>query len=1027
MAYATIDNLLDRLVETEDIDGLHKLAEILAEHSDKVQGDGEMAEHLELRDIDAFCRETGIEPDPAKEGVELLNLANRIANAIRLAEFRRDRRNRPELPTVVAEGDSWFLHQMITDTLDHLRKNRFNVRSMAAAGDTVANMLAGDGYVDILRDLGARVFLFCGGGNDFLGNGRIAKVLRKNDDSLPVEDLVNEPVFGKMLADVFAEYQKMLSILAKRLPEVLVFAPGYDYLAKIDKGPWLWPYLKKAGYSQERACDAIAVLLDRFNAGLADLDAENQNFTHVSVLDVVNRDGRNRGSWYDAIHPKAAGFGRVSDKLAGAIDQFLSTPVTEGASEAVFGAGLSPARPIRRIRLQLEKPREMREAIAQAYANPLESDFEAVKASVRNLPPESEWLCFRDPHVHKHIKDVLCLLGDPHRRGQTEEHVTNRMRTRPSAMTREGEFRLTDAMGTLALPEQELIEINLLEALFGRSEIEPVQMLLNGYKASRAIGRIQVVNQHGTHVGHGTGFMVAPGLLLTNQHVLEDAATARRSFLILDDEDNLDGTLIQKVRFRITDDVYWSSVDADYAFCSVELVNANGVNLENYGHLKLISESGKALNFEPVSIVQHPGGNPKAIAVRNSFIMGRVDSGVYYTTDTLPGSSGAAVFNTEWQVVALHHRYVPHPTIRDGVLANRGVRISHIYSDLLKERGRGNSQAEAILQRLLTDQPGSQGPAEIDHQPDLDNQVETGTYAGLSTAEFRVATTTGVEDFEPDLPLPEALILDTAETLLADETAILGRLGPEGYRFIVAHEVSSKATYEQKLTHPILPGAASGVTIGIGYDLGYKTREEFRANWGDLLSEADLRALEACLGRTKANAAAVLPGVRHVTVPFEAAVKVFERHSLPKVYGQLQRHFGKPALEVLSGECLAALMSLTFNRGPSFQAHGKRYREMRLIRTAIRSGRLSEIPSLIRSMKRLWQGLPNVRGLLRRREEEADLFEAGLVSLSRSDLPAAAETNPNSPPFDEVDVDLDQVRTFLDSSSIPPTLSGSNA
>jgi len=39
----------------------------------------------------------------------------------------------------------------------------------------------------------------------------------------------------------------------------------------------------------------------------------------------------------------------------------------------------------------------------------------------------------------------------------------------------------------------------------------------------------------------------------------------------------------------------------------------------------------------------------------------------------------------------------------------------------------------------------------------------------------------------------------------------------------------------------------------------------------------------------------------------------------------------------------------------------------------------SKIPGEIRSMKRIWDGDPKMRGLLVRRDLEADLFEKGLV------------------------------------------------
>ncbi len=76
------------------------------------------------------------------------------------------------------------------------------------------------------------------------------------------------------------------------------------------------------------------------------------------------------------------------------------------------------------------------------------------------------------------------------------------------------------------------------------------------------------------------------------------------------------------------------------------------------------------------------------------------------STDTEPGSSGAPVFNDQWQVVALHHKAVPAPLKKrprsdsdPEWLANEGVRISAIFN--LLERNRfEDDNARLALDRL---------------------------------------------------------------------------------------------------------------------------------------------------------------------------------------------------------------------------------------------------------------------------------------------------------------------------------------
>lgn len=581
----TLEEMLDQLVETENVEELKRLAQVVRAHGKPEQKPGEMAEHIEVAETQALVKELGLDPDVATESAGLLNMANRIAHALRLSEFRRDRRDRPHLSTIVAEGDSWFLHQMITDTLDHLREERFNVRSMAAAGDTVENMLSSGRFVSVLKNERARVFLFSGGGNDLLGGGRIRQVLHAHNAGVPATELINEAGFEPLLTDVLNGYRRLLATLSTHLPEVQMFSHGYDYLGKIDEGKWIWPYLEQMGYPLERAGEAVAALLDRFNAALKQLADAHSNFTYVRTLGVV---GDNRGSWYDAIHPKAAGFGRVADEIAGKVDQFLAgAGPGPDFSEGLFASGLRSGAG-RAHRRASARERCSNEAISSAYASRNPTDFERVQHAVRQLPPREHWLRFRDPMVHKQIEDVVYLLGDPSR-GQTEDQVASRLRMRPVPMVREaqgGEISIIEHQEPIT--EVFDVEIELMEALFGDNEIEPVQVLLKGYKAGQAVGRVQVMDQHGVHIGHGSGFLVAPGLFLTNHHVLGDADAARRSFVVFDDETSLDGSLPGPHRFRITGDIFWASEQKDYAFCSVEAVNRNGIPLDGYGYLPLI-------------------------------------------------------------------------------------------------------------------------------------------------------------------------------------------------------------------------------------------------------------------------------------------------------------------------------------------------------------------------------------------------------------------------------------------------------
>ena len=90
---------------------------------------------------------------------------------------------------------------------------------------------------------------------------------------------------------------------------------------------------------------------------------------------------------------------------------------------------------------------------------------------------------------------------------------------------------------------------------------------------------------------------------------------------------------------------------------------------------------------------------------------------------------------------------------------------------------------------------------------------------------------------------------------------------------IVMEEVSSQAAYEARYEHPTWPGGASGVTIGIGYDLGYATAGTIAADWSDKLPAAMVAALESVSGIHGSPASSHAHGLRGVvTVPWDATV-----------------------------------------------------------------------------------------------------------------------------------------------------------
>jgi GH24 family phage-related lysozyme (muramidase) len=167
------------------------------------------------------------------------------------------------------------------------------------------------------------------------------------------------------------------------------------------------------------------------------------------------------------------------------------------------------------------------------------------------------------------------------------------------------------------------------------------------------------------------------------------------------------------------------------------------------------------------------------------------------------------------------------------------------------------------------------------------------------------------------------------------------------------------------------PGGGSGITIGIGYDLGYATVDQFESDWGPYLAADALSRLKTAIGKTgiaAKNRAALFSDIR---IKPQDAETVFFNRTIP--LHALRTEQALPGITGLLADAQGALLSLVFNRGTSMV--GDRRREMRAIRDAVPTKDLQEIVDQLRSMKRLWEG-KGLDGLIRRREAEARLVES---------------------------------------------------
>ena len=171
------------------------------------------------------------------------------------------------------------------------------------------------------------------------------------------------------------------------------------------------------------------------------------------------------------------------------------------------------------------------------------------------------------------------------------------------------------------------------------------------------------------------------------------------------------------------------------------------------------------------------------------------------------------------------------------------------------------------------------------------------------------------------------------------------------------------------------PGGGSGITLGIGYDLGFVTVQQFEQDWGPILSADQMERLKTVIGLTGGAAEMRAPQFSDIKVTRAQSEEVFKKRTLPLHSGRTEQAF--PGVDQLPPDAQGALVSLVFNRGPGMD--GDRRREMRAVRDAVARKDLREIAGQIRAMKRLWE-VQGLDGLLRRRDAEADLVESAIGS-----------------------------------------------
>ncbi|MGO4630650.1 trypsin-like peptidase domain-containing protein [Streptomyces sp. 2RAF24] len=344
----------------------------------------------------------------------------------------------------------------------------------------------------------------------------------------------------------------------------------------------------------------------------------------------------------------------------------------------------------------------------------------------------------------RHFRAGLPLRKTPFEQIRSDLRTVNRVErlidgTVPLEVWLRNALTLTTQPGPVAVFQRALDDVSrdasgepelLGDYLFGevkeeivfRDDTVPFEFLQGGFRAGAAVARISVPPYESgaplqpAYPHAGTGWLIAPGLLVTNHHVVNartrTPGTPRAQ--VADDDLQLQ---VRNSRSRF-----------DYGSDETETEEATAGALVawdealDYAIMRLSAEQPQrpvlrvsTVPLAPggseqvaVNIIQHPGGRPKRVALRNNLVYQADERDVVYFTDTRGGSSGSPVLDDGWTVVALHRGTKRIEEVdfqgRATAFVNVGTQMSRVLTHLRESRPELYEEIMAA-QAALFDQP----------------------------------------------------------------------------------------------------------------------------------------------------------------------------------------------------------------------------------------------------------------------------------------------------------------------------------
>ena len=112
----------------------------------------------------------------------------------------------------------------------------------------------------------------------------------------------------------------------------------------------------------------------------------------------------------------------------------------------------------------------------------------------------------------------------------------------------------------------------------------------------------------------GTGFLIARDIMLTNHHVIDSVKTAKASEVDFDYQAEIDGTFVRHVSHKVDASIFFTSKEHDVSAVKVDLPDGPvRTPLEISANLARVNDR--------VSIIQHPDGGRKQVALHRNFVL----------------------------------------------------------------------------------------------------------------------------------------------------------------------------------------------------------------------------------------------------------------------------------------------------------------------------------------------------------------------------------------------------------------------